>query len=246
MSRAALSAVAAGAAAGLAYLLLSRKSKRACGDDEYPVALGAYHQRVRTASAAAQKWFDRGCVWTAGYHREEAHFCFTEAVRADPSCAMAHWGVALVNGPDYNFHARVGFYQFAAQAEGWPSLNVAHAAIVRAKELAVGGPAREQALIDALACRYEWPLTDAAPALQDKYAEAMEAVAARFPADADVQAACAEALLCLSPWDLYDKDGGATTPVWCACRRAGGAVESEGPGCEAPFRTAPDWQPSEL
>ena len=182
------------------------------------LALGAYTQPIRTSNATAQRWFDRGCVWLFAYHREEAAFCFGEAARADPACAMAHWGVAVANGPDYNFSAKAGFYAVAAQPEGYPSLNVATKAIATAKALVTseGALPRERALVEALATRYEWPPTERTPELQEGYADAMERVAATFPEDADVQAVCAEALMCLAPWDLYEKEDGARTPNWYA------------------------------
>ena len=146
----------------------------------YQPDVGAYHQAIKTVSPDAQRWFNRGWVWLSAYHREEAAFCFDEAAKADPGCAMAHWGIALAHGPDYNFHAAVGFYGLAAQAEGYPSLNVAKSAITTAQELSVDGPAREAALINALALRYEWPVTSTTPALQEAYADAMEQVAVRM------------------------------------------------------------------
>ena len=69
----------------------------------YDIDLGARTVPVRTASAAAQRWFDRGWVWASAYHREEAAFCFAKAVEADAKCAMAHWGV--ISGPRWNTHA---------------------------------------------------------------------------------------------------------------------------------------------
>ena len=161
---------------------------------------------ITTRNPSAQTWFDRGCAWAAGFHREEASHCFQQAVTADPSCAMAYWGLALMNGPDYNFSKKAGFYGLAAQAEGYPSLNVATTAANQALALASGGAPREEALTRALASRYEWPVTDSTPDLQERYAEQMEKVALSFPSDADIQAVCAEALLCLSPWDLYERD----------------------------------------
>jgi hypothetical protein len=36
-------------------------------------------------------------------HHEEAIACFKKALEADPSCAMAHWGVAYAAGPNDNY-----------------------------------------------------------------------------------------------------------------------------------------------
>ena len=52
--------------------------------DDYPFELGAYHQKVATESAIAQLWFNRGCVWGANFHHEEAAHCFEQAAKADP------------------------------------------------------------------------------------------------------------------------------------------------------------------
>ncbi|KAL1526830.1 hypothetical protein AB1Y20_015522 [Prymnesium parvum] len=178
--------------------------------------LGSSHHPIHTQSPEAQSWFDRGFAWLGAYHREEAALCFEKASAADPGCAMAQWGIALAHGPDYNFHAGNGFLGVAAQPSGWPSLHVATRAVGKAAELAVGGPARESALIGALAVRYEWPPTEESAALDEQYAERMEEVALAFPDDADVQAVAAEAIVILRPWDLYVKPCGSATPPWNA------------------------------
>ena len=188
-----------------------------------PIDFGAYTQPVSTGSAAAQLWFNRGCVWAMGFHREEAAHCFARASEIDPECAMAWWGLALANGPDYNFHAAAGFYTVASQPKGYPSLNVATDALERARALPCAP--RERALISALSTRYEWPVTESTVDLQEKYAAEMEAVASAFPDDADIQAVCAEALLCLSPWDLYTRPEGAKpAPNWSSVGKVPNAV----------------------
>ena len=70
---------------------------------DYPYNLGSYSRKVTTASADAQRWFDRGLNWCFGYHHEEAVACFEKALETDPNCAMAHWGVAYAVGPNYNY-----------------------------------------------------------------------------------------------------------------------------------------------
>ncbi|MCZ4516070.1 hypothetical protein O3Q52_49805, partial [Streptomyces sp. ActVer] len=64
--------------------------------------LGTHNRTVTTSSAEAQKWFDRGLVWSYAFHHEEAVSCFEAAVAADPDCAMGHWGIAYALGPNYN------------------------------------------------------------------------------------------------------------------------------------------------
>src|SRR5271169_6937480 len=58
------------------------------GDMDYPYDLGCYSRKVTTASAEAQRWFDRGLNWCFGYHHEEAVACFEKALAADPNCAI--------------------------------------------------------------------------------------------------------------------------------------------------------------
>ena len=70
--------------------------------DDYDYDLGTHGRPVTTSSAEAQRWFDRGLVWTYGFHHEEAVACFEAAAAADPDCAMAHWGIAYALGPNYN------------------------------------------------------------------------------------------------------------------------------------------------
>ena len=65
-----------------------------------------YSRPITAASPQAQLWFDRGLVWTYGYHHEEAIECFKRAIEHDADCAMAHWGVAYAAGPNYNMEWR--------------------------------------------------------------------------------------------------------------------------------------------
>ena len=57
--------------------------------------LGTYSRPVTTGSEEAQRWFDRGLVWTYGYNHDEAVACYRRALDADPACAMAWWGGRL-------------------------------------------------------------------------------------------------------------------------------------------------------
>ncbi|MFZ9020077.1 MAG: hypothetical protein ACO2ZX_07835, partial [Paracoccaceae bacterium] len=68
----------------------------------YPYDLGGYSWKITTESATAQLWFDRGLMWTYGFHHEEAQVCFERVLKEDPNCAMAYWGLAYIAGPNYN------------------------------------------------------------------------------------------------------------------------------------------------
>ena len=111
--------------------------------------LGRHHRRVTTTSAEAQTWFDRGLAWTYGFHHEEAQRCFERAVEADPECAMAHWGIAYVVGPNYNYA-----WDDFDPASLSSSLSTARVARENAERLAARTTEVEQALIATLAARY--------------------------------------------------------------------------------------------
>jgi hypothetical protein len=47
-----------------------------------------------SCNASAQKSISRAVALLHSFGYEEARLAFTEAAKADPSCGMAHWGVA--------------------------------------------------------------------------------------------------------------------------------------------------------
>lgn len=71
------------------------------GEREY-YNLGSFHRPITTTNPETQTWFDRGLIWTYAFNHEEAAQCFSKAISLDPSCAMAHWGLAYCLGPNYN------------------------------------------------------------------------------------------------------------------------------------------------
>ncbi len=162
--------------------------------------LGRHQRQVTTSSPEAQTWFDRGLAWTYGFHHEEAKTCFERAVEADPDCAMAHWGIAYVVGPNYNYA-----WDDFDPASLSSSLTTAREARENAERLAPQASEVEQALIATLAARY--PVTDAAegdPAWCEGHAAAMRAAYERFPDDLDVAALFAESLMNVTPWQMWD------------------------------------------
>src|SRR6186713_3466888 len=64
--------------------------------------LGGHHFAITTRVPAAQQLFDEGLAWCYGFHHAEALRCFRAAAFADPSCAMAFWGLAYAAGPHIN------------------------------------------------------------------------------------------------------------------------------------------------
>ncbi|MDF3284638.1 hypothetical protein [Gordonia sp. N1V] len=176
-------------------------------DDYYD--LGTYSRQVSTTSPLAQLWFDRGLIWSYGFNHEESAACFERALAADPHCAIAHWGVAYALGPNYNKP-----WEFFEPDELTDSVGRAHAAVGRARELAASPV--EAALIGALQFRYPAATPDGPAGDPDtcsvwnhEYAAAMREVHQRFPDDLDVATLFADALMNLTPWQLWDIRTGA-------------------------------------
>lgn len=155
--------------------------------------LGKHEFSVTAANGEAQQAFNRGLNWAYGFGHYAAEQEFRRALEADPECAMAHWGIALVNGPHINF-----------PMVPEPKAKTASAAISRAKSLAARVTPLEQALIEALSVRYADPQPEDRSPLDEAYAKAMERVWQEYPANADVGTLYAEALMDLHPWDLWE------------------------------------------
>ena len=172
-------------------------------DGEY-YDLGKFTKTISGGNAEAQKWFDRGLVWSYGFNHEESALCFEKAVEADPECAIGYWGLAYALGPNYN----KPWEYFDAQdlAE---TVRRTHQAVQDARQRAGEASAVEQALIDALKFRYpqSQPASDFS-IWNEQYAEAMVEAQRRFPDDLDVAALCADALMNLTPWKLWDMTTG--------------------------------------
>ncbi|GAA3204555.1 hypothetical protein GCM10010451_63890 [Streptomyces virens] len=167
-------------------------------DDYYD--LGTYRRPVTTSSAEAQLWFDRGLMWTYAFNHEEAVACFEKAAGADPDCAMAHWGIAYALGPNYN----KPWEAFDGDELDRTVLRT-HTAVERAHEKAAHATPVERALIEALRARYPQARAAADCAVwNEPYADRMLAVYEGAPGDPDVAALCADALMNLTPWQLWD------------------------------------------
>jgi hypothetical protein len=156
--------------------------------------LGTLAVPVTTRTPAAQAYFDQGMRWAYAFNHGEAARAFQAAQKADPTCAMCYWGEACVLGPNIN-------YPMQPQA-----VAPAFAAAAQAMALRDGGKDRERALIEAVAARYSPDPTADRRALDLAYAEAMAQVAARFPADDEVQVLFADSLMNLQPWDYWKPD----------------------------------------
>jgi tetratricopeptide (TPR) repeat protein len=157
--------------------------------------LGSHRYAVTTAVPLAQRYFDQGLRLYYAFNHAEAIRAFDAAAGLDPECAMCFWGTALAYGPNINLPMD--------SASG----VAAFAAVQRALEIQDRATPREQALIEALARRYEAEPGANRAALDSAYARAMEEVVRRFPDDTEARTLLAEALMDLSPWHYWNRDG---------------------------------------
>jgi tetratricopeptide (TPR) repeat protein len=155
-----------------------------------------YTRRVATSSGRAQQFVDHGLQWLYGFNDDEAIRCFREAVRLDPDCAFAWWGIAYACGINVNDPVM----SEAESREAWEALQEAVARREHAAPV-------ERELIEALEQRYAAPAPGDRRPLEEAYAAAMEQVWRRHPDDADVGALYAESRMNLQPWDYWTPEG---------------------------------------
>jgi hypothetical protein len=167
--------LAAIAAALTAYPALSANNKQ----------LGKVHFET-SCTPAAQKLFDQAMLYQHSFWYRSSKQAFDDVLKADPQCAMAHWGIAL--SLLYNPHA----------PPPPANLPLGLEAIEKAKALNAKTQ-RERDYIDALAAMYvDHDKLDHRTRVQ-AYLKAMEQVAARYPKDDEAQIAYAITLNVAAP-----------------------------------------------
>lgn len=187
---------------------------------------GAHRRDITTSSPEAQHYFDQGLAWMYAFNHDEAIRSFARAAEIDPDCAMAWWGIAVCEGPNYNDPVMTP----ERTAGAWRALQEARARIANASPL-------ERDLIEALSARY----AKAEPAdrshLDGAYADAMADVWARHPDDSDVGTLFAEAMMVRRPWMLYSADGApeGDTPLIVATLERVMELEPGNPGANHLF-----------
>jgi tetratricopeptide (TPR) repeat protein len=136
-------------------------------------ALGTVHFET-SCNETAQRRFDRAMRYQHSFWYTASREVYEEALKADPECAIAYWGIALsyLNNP----HGPIPT----------PNLPLGLAAIEKAKA-ANAKTQRERDYIDALSVMYvDYDKTTHEARVQS-YLKAMEALAARYPADDEAQ-----------------------------------------------------------
>ena len=131
--------------------------------------LGKVHFET-SCKPEAQKQFDRGMLYQHSFWYRASQMAFEDALKADPACGIAYWGIAL--SLLWNPHVPT------------PPKNLSEGAAAIAKAKTVGTKTqRERDYVDALAAMYtDFEKIPHLPRSQ-AYAKAMEQVAQRYPND---------------------------------------------------------------
>jgi tetratricopeptide (TPR) repeat protein len=160
--------------------------------------LGDHRHPITTDSETAQAYFDQGLNLAFGFNHLLAMQSFQAALEHDPECAMCYWGIAWVLGPNIN-----AAMDPAAMPQAWE-------AVQQAQALAADATPAEQAYIEALAARYSDDSSAERVTLDVAFADAMRDMAAEYPDDMDAATIFAEALMDLTPWNFWTKEGEQT------------------------------------
>lgn len=164
--------------------------------------LGTHTKTISTTSKKAQFWFNMGLNWCYGFNHEEGVKCFQEALKHDPDCAMAHWGIAYGAGPFYN-----NLWRQMSSREADECTLFCFDHIQLARKSADKASQLENQLIEALAMRFQKPCRVTGEEFDrwdDDFSNAMRRVYYSFKDDHDVMAIFAEAMMTRTAWRLWD------------------------------------------
>jgi Tfp pilus assembly protein PilF len=135
--------------------------------------LGTVHFAT-SCNEIAQRRFDRAMRYQHSFWYRGSREIFEEALKADPECGIAYWGIAL------------GLLDNPHNPPPAPNLPLGLAAVQKAKEVGAKTQ-RERDYIDAIAFMYvDYDKTTHVARVQS-YLKAMEALAAKYPDDDEAQ-----------------------------------------------------------
>ena len=159
---------------------------------------GDYSRPISTDSQLAQQFYDQGLRMTWSFYFPEAIASFQEAARHDGDEPMIYVSMAHAMGPNPNSR-----YQGLPDDPRGEGLK----AIQRAMELLPNGTPVEQDLARAVMVLYDKDGIPDNQARDRAYLEAMRALYAKYPDDADIASMFAEAYMQMGRWDYWEADG---------------------------------------
>ncbi|VWD59868.1 hypothetical protein BLA50215_07200 [Burkholderia lata] len=176
----------------------------AANDPEPPTDfdIGTLTKKIKTANPETQALFDQGLRFYCAFNFRESYRAFKAALKRDPDCVMCRWGIAMSLGVNINQLDQPEQDRRIAQQMLNDALRIHDA------------DPKERALVEAVLPRYEAhrqiPGELERQARRNKdYADAMTALARRYPDDPDIQTQYADAVMNLKPWEYWDRQGNA-------------------------------------
>jgi hypothetical protein len=160
------------------------------GDHSTPEHFGSVHFPI-SCSQDAQRQFDRAVAMLHSFFYPETVKAFRAIAQAEPSCAMAYWGVAISQRPN----PLVPPFSHEALQAGWDAIEKARDARAPTQ--------RERDWIEALSVFFEHYDTLDQKTRTAKYEAAMAKLHERYPQDTEV--AVFYALALNEAVDLADK-----------------------------------------
>lgn len=156
--------------------------------------LGNYTFPISTANADCQQYFNLGVNFEFNFNQNNSQKFFALSSNADDKCAMCKWGLAWASGPFIN----------KPLIHDEPTMTQAYRASQDAVKLASLSSltAKEQGLIAAMGVRYPSSFDQNQTETYEKYASAMTALVAQFPADDDILVLAAESMMTLECDDI--------------------------------------------
>lgn len=151
---------------------------------------------IATTNPEAQAWFNHGVRLRWAFEHTESVRAFRKARLLDPTCAMCAWGEAWAMGPNLNGGG-------GGEATRLAALGTAR----DARRMARRATPMQRQMIDALVQRY----SGRENSRSRRFAEAMDRIARRNPADVTVAAITADAWM-LKADDWWDDEGKAADP----------------------------------
>ena len=135
-----------------------------------------------SCSPAAQTQFNRAVAMLHSFFFPETVKAFTAIAEAEPSCAMAYWGIAISQRPN----PLVGPFPGDVVKRGWEAIEKARAASQKTE--------RERAWIEALAAFYQDYASVPQQIRTANYEAAMTRLSVRYPDDTEAAIFAALAL----------------------------------------------------
>jgi tetratricopeptide (TPR) repeat protein len=182
---------------------------------EYPFDLGLEETNELSlfnfsgTNIVKKDWLKRGLLWYYAFNHEESIYCFKMALDIDPKCAMAHYGISMCHGPNYNA-AEMSRDEFPSASSAFSHCVIANDLI---RDQSSDCSEIEKSLICALSTRFN-PVTDDDASLRQntlEFVRSMEQVYEAYPDHPCIASLYAEAMMNTNPWKLWNLDTGVPT-----------------------------------